>query len=113
MKSDTAQKLAGMVLEYLEKSGQTELLPEVIAVLSARSVRLGLENSAIVTTPAKLDASEMKAIASYIKSKYGKTLNVIERIDPSLIAGFTIKIGDEVIDSSLAAKLENIRKELV
>lgn len=113
MKSDKAHKLAGMVLEYLEKSGQIELLPDVISILTSRSVHLGLENSAIVTSPAKLDPSEKKSIASFIKSKYGTALNIIERVDPSLIAGFTIKVGDEVIDSSLATKLENIRKELV
>lgn len=113
MTSTKASKLASLVLSYLESSGDLELLPEVISSLTNKSSELGLTKSAIVTTATKLEASDLRGIQSYIKAKYGDDLKIVQKLDPSLIAGFKIKIGDEVIDSSLLSKLENIRKDLV
>lgn len=113
MKVDKAQKLANIVVDYLKSQGELDALPEVIKTLEKKSVSLGLQGSAIVTTPVKLGGTELKAISSFIKSKYGKELGIVEKVDSSLIAGFTIHVGDEVIDSSLSTKLEKIRKELV
>ena len=107
-----ASKLAGILIDYLKGLGELEILPEIISLLSKKAGTLGLENAAIVSSPVKLGASESKSIAKFIQNKYGDDLHIIEKVDPSLIAGFTIKVGDEVIDSSLASKLENIRKEL-
>ncbi|MEY4861298.1 MAG: synthase subunit delta, partial [Bacteroidota bacterium] len=39
-------------------------------------------------------------------------LRLVEKIDPSLIGGFIITIGDKQIDSSVASKLKNLRQEL-
>ena len=39
-------------------------------------------------------------------------LRLVEKIDPALIGGFIITIGDKQIDSSVASKLKNLRQEL-
>lgn len=113
MKSDQAQKLAGLVIDYLKGRGELGSLPELIKTLKQKSLSLGLENMAVVTSPTQLGPAELKAITGFIQEKYGRDLTLVEKLDPGLIAGFTIQVGDEVIDTSLSAKLENIRKELV
>lgn len=113
MPKTKAQQIAGLLVDYLQSSGQMNELPGIIQALTASGKTQGLVDSAIVTTPVKLSAAELKSIALYVEKNYGEKYQLVEKIDPDLIAGFTIRVGDEVIDASLSSKLEIIRKELV
>lgn len=113
MSNQKSQKLVKTIIEYLTSKGELDLLPQVITDLNAYASSQGLVNSAIVTSSSKLSDQDMKIVTKYINDNFGSGLNIIEKVDPSLIAGFTVRVGDEVLDASLVTKLENIRKELV
>ena len=55
--------------------------------------------------------AEKKIIDKLSKTFTGE-LRLVEKIDPALIGGFIITIGDKQIDSSVASKLKNLRQEL-
>lgn len=113
MAKTKTQKLADTVIEYLDSKSQLDSLPELIKELTKQAENKGILNAAIVTSATKLPEETLKAITSYIVGTFGNDYHIVEKLDPSLIAGFTIKVGDRVLDSSLSSKLENIRKEIV
>jgi F-type H+-transporting ATPase subunit delta len=67
---------------------------------------------AIVTTPLALTESEASDIAARFSKISGKKIQVSSIIDPSLLGGLTVRIGDRLYDGSLSGKLARLEKSL-
>ncbi len=62
----------------------------------------------------QLEETVKSKIIEKVKSKYdGFTINLIEKIDPSLIGGFIVKIEDKQIDTSIASQITNLKNILL
>lgn len=59
------------------------------------------------------DARVLSEIKSKLQTKLGKTLELDEKEDKSLIGGFVLKLGDQLIDGSLKGRLQSIEKSLL
>ena len=66
-----------------------------------------------VITQSNLNATLLDKIKVEIGKKLGKEIIVSEQVDESILGGIIIKIGDLVIDGSLAKGLKNIRRNLL
>jgi F-type H+-transporting ATPase subunit O len=68
------------------------------------------------TSPVQeLDNKTMKRIETAIgKSEYsqGKKLKVVPRVDPTILGGLVVEVGERTIDSSVAAKISRLNKLL-
>ncbi|MGN0893511.1 MAG: F0F1 ATP synthase subunit delta [Succinivibrio sp.] len=56
--------------------------------------------------------SEIDSLKNKLSSKYGSKVILKQKIDPSLIGGAVLKIGDQVIDASVKKSLENLSSTL-
>jgi F-type H+-transporting ATPase subunit b len=68
-------------------------------------------DSAEVTSALPLSADEQEAVKKNLLAKAG-TRAVTFRVDPGILGGLVIKVGDKVLDGSVAAKLEELRQSL-
>lgn len=59
-----------------------------------------------------LDREELRRLVERLERATGKKLEVTERIDPSLIGGLRVLIGDLRIDASIAGRLDALAREL-
>jgi F-type H+-transporting ATPase subunit delta len=59
-----------------------------------------------------LAPNELDTIVVRLSRQYGKTFDVTQRTDPSLLGGVRITMGDRRIDGSLAGRLEELSREL-
>jgi len=59
-----------------------------------------------------LDAAELGAIVARLATSYGKSFEVTQRTDASLLGGVRITMGDRRIDGSLAGRLDELSREL-
>ena len=66
-----------------------------------------------VITQTSLNESLIGSIKSQIGKKLNKEIIVTEKVDESILGGIIIKIGDLVIDGSLAKGLKNIKSNLL
>jgi len=66
-----------------------------------------------VITQSNLNATLLDKIKLEIGKKLDKEIIVTEQVDESILGGIIIKIGDLVIDGSLAKGLKNIRRNLL
>ena len=66
-----------------------------------------------VITARLLDDATLGRIATALNRVTGKSVQLFQKVDPSILGGAVIKVGDQVIDGSLRHKLYQIRDRLV
>ena len=108
-----ANKLVG---EALDEKKQRALLDEFFSgVKSGKLIVLDGANfqgeSALVTSALPLSADEQEAVKRDVLSKSGAK-EVTFRVDPAILGGLVIRVGDKVLDNSVAGKLEGLRQSL-
>jgi F-type H+-transporting ATPase subunit delta len=79
-----------------------------------RSIRLELEKrSALVESATDLDKETRDKLRRTLRDKYGKDLAIEFQTTPELIGGLRIKIGSDVLDSTIQARLQTLENELL
>jgi F-type H+-transporting ATPase subunit b len=68
--------------------------------------------SAEVTSALPLTAEEKEAVRQDVLSRIGAQATVTFRVDPSILGGLVIRVGDKVLDGSVAGQLENLRQTM-
>ncbi len=62
---------------------------------------------------AELTEADIALIKAKLSEVTGKTVRLQSEVDPSLIGGVVVRIGDKVIDSSLVGRLEKLKENLL
>lgn len=65
-----------------------------------------------VATPVELDQNQVERLRSSLGRIYGRDLKVVTDLDRSLVGGLRITVGDEVIDGSVATRLNELQLKL-
>jgi F-type H+-transporting ATPase subunit delta len=65
-----------------------------------------------VTTARPVDDAERQAIAQRLGAATGKTVEVHTNVDPSIIGGIVVRVGDRLVDASIAGRLQRLRQDL-
>lgn len=68
--------------------------------------------TAVVSTPGALSPESLDAIAAKFTAQYGRPIAAQTRIDPSLIAGVRVRVGDDVYDASVAGRLKRFAESV-
>lgn len=109
-----AQKI---ISETLDEKRQRTLLDEFFSgVRNGKVVVIENENitgaNAEITSALPLTASEQDSVKQDILSKVGGTASVSFHVDPTLLGGLVVRVGDKVMDGSVAGQLNNLRQSL-
>jgi F-type H+-transporting ATPase subunit delta len=70
------------------------------------------EGVATVTTARELSDDEQQRLAAALGKQYGKDVQLHVVVDPSLIGGLRVEIGDDVIDGTVLSRLDEARRRL-
>jgi F-type H+-transporting ATPase subunit b len=65
-----------------------------------------------VTSALPLTSDEQEAVRNDIVARLGGSPSVVFRVDPNILGGIVIRVGDKVIDASVAGRLEGLRASL-
>lgn len=105
-------KVRNLALLLVER-GRFGTLPAVVAeydrlVREARGIV-----AATVTSAAPLDPQETAAVRSRLEALTGHQVELTSTVDPELIGGLTVRVGDRLIDASVRGRLARLRDRLV
>jgi F-type H+-transporting ATPase subunit b len=109
-----AQKIVG---EALDEKKQHQIIDEFFTgVRSGKVVVLGGEAisgaSAEVTSALPLSEEEQDTVRSDIIEQLGPGAAISFRVDPNILGGLIIRVGDKVIDGSVSGKLTELQQSL-
>lgn len=109
-----AQKLIG---EALDDKRQRTLLAEFFSgVKDGRVVVMDEQavsgSSAEITSALPLTEDEQAQVKKDVLKKIGDAATISFRIDPSILGGLIVKVGDRVVDGSVAGQLSNLQRSL-
>ena len=88
------------------------VLPEVARQFRALANGVGGTTDAVVYTPFPLSAAELANLLQSLERRFGRKLQLTQQADPSLIGGVRVVVGDEVLDTSVKARLERMKVAL-
>ena len=88
-------------------------LPRVAAEFARLDdARQGITH-ATVTSTAPLAADELAAITARLETLTGARVALDATVDPALLGGLVVRIGDQLIDASVRSRLERLRNQVL
>ena len=97
----------------LSDKGRLGSLSQVAAgyLLAVSDARGHIDVQAFIAS--ELDSDAAKKVADQIGQALGKTVTLTQKVDPSLIGGLKIKVGDQLIDASVASQLRSMKNKMI
>ena len=109
-------KLDGKVSSFLSLVNQSHRLaaiPEIASQFEAMKNKSEGAAEVMITSAFPIEGSALKDLLSSLKKRFGgRDLRPTIQIDPALIGGVRIQVGDEVMDSSVKARLAQMQVSL-
>ncbi|HET9821281.1 MAG TPA: F0F1 ATP synthase subunit delta [Burkholderiaceae bacterium] len=99
-------------LRTVIENGRLAALPEVAQQFREMKNAQGGSSDAVVYSAFPIAAEQLGAVAQALEKRFGRKLNLTVREDPSLIGGIRVVVGDEVLDTSVKARLEQMKVAL-
>ena len=97
----------------LAQEGALDRLPEIVRSFERYSQAGAQKLSGEVISAVALDDAQQKRITEELRARYGDQLELRFSVDPSLIGGLIIRIGDQVLDNSLRTRLSAIQRSML
>lgn len=99
-------------VKLLAQEGDYALLPQVMASLSQTARGRTGPTRAEITSAVELTADEQSDIRKKLSEEYGDGLSFTFAVDPALMGGLRVRVGDTLIDTSVASRLAMLRESL-
>ncbi len=118
------QALLGALLDGKVTPVTLRLISQVVLHPRGRSLTVALDLCAaiaarrreqliaVVHSAIELSAIERRRLAEALAASYGHQVHLNVVIDPSVMGGISIRIGDELIDGTVASRLASVRRKL-
>jgi len=106
--SDIAQNL----LLVLVKRRLLELAPQVRREYQRLLDQHHGRERVQVVSAVELDAQERQQVAAFVRGLVSKEVVLDSRVDPAILGGLSLRVGDRLVDGSARGRLEELRKRL-
>lgn len=110
-KMKLSQTVAG-TLGLMATKRRLFALPQVLAALRAMIAAEKGEVTAEITSAQALTKAQEAGLAKVIKARVGKDIKLKLTVDETLIGGLVIKVGSQMIDTSIRAQLASLKNSM-
>jgi F-type H+-transporting ATPase subunit delta len=103
------------VLNFLETLLERHRMPAVFRI-RAEYVRLWDEENKLlpveVTSAVDLDEATVKNLGDRIGQQTGQRVELTSKVDPSILGGIVLRVGNQILDASIKHRLDQLRKHV-
>ncbi|MEQ1592715.1 MAG: F0F1 ATP synthase subunit delta [Thiobacillaceae bacterium] len=96
------------LVKVLAENGRLSVLPEIAAQFETLKALAEGVIEATITSAQVLTQAQVDDLVAGLKTKFKRAVNVSVAVDPDLIGGAVIAVGDQVIDGSVKGRLERM-----
>jgi ATP synthase F1 delta subunit len=103
------------LVNFLELLAEKHRMPALFRVRKRFDELWAKENKRLevtVTSAVELDASVVESVGAEIEKQTGQTIELNSQIDPEIIGGIKLQVGNMVLDASIRNRLEKLRREV-
>jgi F-type H+-transporting ATPase subunit delta len=100
-------------LQAVIENGRLSALPEIALQFRALKNAKSGSSDAVVHSAFPIDGAALAEVAATLEKRFGRKLNVTVALQPDLIGGIRVVVGDEVLDTSVKARLEQMKAALI
>lgn len=104
-------KVANLLRAVIE-NGRLQALPEIAAQFHALVNTAGGVSDALIQSAYPIGAVQLAEVSAALEKRFGRKLNPTVALVPELIGGIRVVVGDEVLDTSVKARLEQMKLAL-
>lgn len=106
---EPVKNLLGAVVENGRLSALGAIAEQYRSLADADSGRA----RAVVHSAFALDDATLRTVLDAVEQRFGRRLDATVVVEPELIGGVRVVVGDEVLDTSVRARLERMRQAIV
>ena len=100
-------------LNVVIDNGRISVLPEIASQFRSLKNAQSGSSDATVFSAFALDGAALADLATALDKRFGRKLNLKVELEPALIGGVRVVVGDEVLDTSVKARLEQMKVALI
>ena len=101
------------LLLTLIQQNEIKLLPDIVSAIRERVHRAEIAPVPVeVVSAVALTDEQRKVLTAKLEAQYGVNLAYSYRTDPAILGGMIVRVGDKLIDGSVASKLAAMRQAL-
>jgi F-type H+-transporting ATPase subunit delta len=103
-------------LNFLELLVENHRMPAIFRVRRAYDELWEDHNRLLpveVTAAVELDEATVRQIGDRIAEQTGRTVQLSSKVEPDILGGIVVRVGNQVLDASIRNRLENLRKQVV
>jgi F-type H+-transporting ATPase subunit delta len=100
------------LLQTVIDNGRLSALPEITAQFTALVNSQSGSSDAVIYSAFAIDAAGLADVVATLEKRFARKLNARVEIDTDLIGGIRVVVGDEVLDTSVKARLEQMKVAL-
>ncbi|WP_026369653.1 ATP synthase F1 subunit delta [Kallotenue papyrolyticum] len=107
-----ARALYDSLVQTLRDNDAEDQLDEVVHQFMLLARGSG-PREASVTSAVPLSEEQQQAIVQQLRAKYGPALEVEFKVDPSILGGLIVRVGDKVLDESVRSRLVELQQRML
>lgn len=100
------------LLRAVIENGRLVALPEIARQFQALANAQSGSSDATVYSAFAISDAELAPLVQTLEKRFGRKLNATVVLQPELIGGVRVVVGDEVLDTSVKARLEQMKSAL-
>ena len=106
--NDAGKKLVSLLLE----NGRMVVAPQIQEIFETlRAARLG-EMDALIVSAYALNDAQLAELVTHLERRFKRKIKAHVTLDPDMIGGIKVQVGDVVIDGTVRSKLDNMATTL-
>lgn len=102
---DAAKNLLRLVIENGRLGALSEIAAQYRALVNART---GVSD-AVIYSAFPIEPAQLAELLPTLETRFGRKLSATVQVEPELIGGVRVVVGDEVLDTSVKARLDNMK----
>ncbi|MEV5894586.1 F0F1 ATP synthase subunit delta [Nonomuraea fuscirosea] len=112
------------LLEGKVAQSSLRLIAQLVVHPRGRSLETGLEEVgqlvaqqrqrlvAVVRSAVELSEAQKARLVTWLSTSYGRDVHLNVEVDKRVLGGFSVRIGDEIIDTTIVGRIEEVRRRL-